>query len=206
MTEPRASPAFEWAIASKPLAGETAIGDVAVVAEEGADFLLAAIDGLGHGAEAALASAAAAAAVLANAAEPLENLLVLCHEKLQSTRGAAITLARLETRAAVLSWVGVGNVDAYLIRNTPTGVAPVDSPVLSGGIVGFDLPRVWVRSVDLNRGDLVILATDGVDRRFVDDLRFGMDVSALAEQILATSGKGTDDALVLVSRFRGGDG
>lgn len=203
MTEPRRSAAFEWAIAEIPLPGETAIGDAAVVGHDDGDFLLAAIDGLGHGEEAAAAAIVAAEILRANVTEPLDNLLVLCHQAMQSTRGAAITLARVDSGAGQLSWVGVGNVEAFLIRNTPRGPTAVNGPVLSGGIIGFDLPRLSVRHVELRRGDLVVLATDGIDHRFVEHLRFGMNVDDLAEHIVGTYARGTDDALVLVSRFRG---
>jgi negative regulator of sigma-B (phosphoserine phosphatase) len=164
---------------------------------------MAAIDGLGHGEGAAEAASVAVDTVTANSAEPLDNLLVLCHQAMAATRGAAITLGRVDASKASLSWVGVGNVEAFLIRYTPTGAAPVQSPVLSGGIVGFNLPRVSVRTVDLRPGDLVVFATDGVDRKFTDDLRLGTDVKSLAEHILHYYSTGNDDALVLVTRFRG---
>ncbi|MHB1709980.1 MAG: SpoIIE family protein phosphatase [Acidimicrobiales bacterium] len=203
MTEPQPSPAFEWAIAQTPLPGETTIGDVAVVGRIDGTFLLATIDGLGHGEDAAAAAIVAAEIVRTHVIEPLDDLLTLCHQAMRSTRGAAITLARVETGAGLLSWVGVGNVEAFLLRNALQGPTVVDGPVLSGGIVGFDLPQLSVRTVELRRGDLVVLATDGIDYRFVEHLRFGMDVGGLAEHIVATYAKGTDDALVLVSRYRG---
>jgi hypothetical protein len=194
---------FEWAVAERPLAGETVSGDLAVVVANQDEYLLAGIDGLGHGQGAATAAAAAADTIRANPGEPLDNLLVLCHQAMQATRGAAITVARVHTGLSSLSWVGVGNVDAYLIRRTPTGTAPINSPILSGGIVGFDLPRVSVLAVDLRRGDIVVLATDGIGPAFTENLNLGVDVQGNADRIMNTCAKGTDDALVVVSRFWG---
>lgn len=199
------SSAFEWAVAGSPHAGESVSGDLAEVFEVSAVQLLAVIDGLGHGEAAAQAAAKALATIGANRAEPLDNILVLCHEALQSTRGAAITLARVDVAAATIQWVGVGNVDAHVVRGGPSGLISVHNPVLSGGIVGFNLPKLSVRQEDLRRGDLITIATDGIDAHFVDGLRLAMDVASLATQAVDSCGKGTDDALVLVSRFWGRD-
>lgn len=199
------SSAFEWAVAGSPHAGESVSGDAAVVVGQDDVQLLAVIDGLGHGEAAGDAASAAVSTISANRAEPLDNILVLCHEALQSTRGAAITLARLDLAAASIEWVGVGNVDAHVVRAGPSGVSSVQSPVLSGGIVGFNLPRLSVRQVDLRRGDLITMATDGVHGSFVSDLRLAMDVASLAAHAVDSCAKGTDDALVLVSRFWGHD-
>jgi negative regulator of sigma-B (phosphoserine phosphatase) len=195
--------AFEWAIAEASAPGEAVSGDRAVVVRDRHAYLIAAIDGLGHGEGAAEAASVAANTVTANSAEPLDNLLVLCHQAMVATRGAAVTLGRVDATNASLSWVGVGNVEAFLVRHTPTGAAPVHSPVLSGGIVGFNLPRVSVRTVDLRAGDLIVFATDGVDPKYADDIRLGTDVKSLAEHILRHWSKSNDDALVLATRFRG---
>lgn len=168
-------------------------------------YLLVIVDGLGHGEAAAEAASIAIETATANPSEPLDNLLVLCHQALIGTRGAAVTLARVDAPNKLISWSGVGNVEAFLVRSTPRGVLPVSSPVLSGGIVGYSLPRVSIRSVELRRGDLVVCATDGVGRNFVEDVRLGRHVRQLADEILETCATGTDDALVLVARFRGTD-
>jgi negative regulator of sigma-B (phosphoserine phosphatase) len=196
---------FEWAVAEAPLGGAPVSGDAALVLDVEKARLLAVVDGLGHGDAACAAASAAVKAIEANRAEPLDNLLVLCHEALQSTRGAAMTLVRVDMPTASLQWVGVGNVDAHVVRGGPAGVNSVSAPVLSGGIVGFNLPKVTVRTVDLRRGDLIVMATDGVDPGFALGLRLAMDVASLAGHVIESRAKGTDDALVLVSRYWGDD-
>jgi serine phosphatase RsbU (regulator of sigma subunit) len=197
---------LHWVIECAPLAGQPLSGDAATVEEDAGGYLIAVVDGLGHGEPAAAAAALAIDVIRANPAEPLDNLLVLCHQAMQVTRGAAMTLARVDAARSSLTWVGVGNVEAFLLRSTPTGTASVAGPILSGGIVGFDLPRVTVQSVELRTGDTVAFATDGIDPRFAGGLRLGMDIGTIAGHIMESWAKGTDDALVLVTRFRGGDG
>jgi len=196
---------FEWAVAEAPHPGEEVSGDAAVVVDLGASRLLAVIDGLGHGEAASIAAGEAVRTVEANSTEPLDDLLLLCHEALQSTRGAAMTLALVDTESASMEWVGVGNVEAHLVRGGPSGLMPIHGPVLSGGIVGFNLPRVAVRQVELRHGDFIVIATDGISPAFDHNLRLGLDVATLAVQVVDSCSKGTDDSLVLVSRYWGED-
>jgi phosphoserine phosphatase RsbX len=194
---------LEWAIAARPLRGETVSGDLALVERKEHAYLLAGIDGLGHGPEAASAAEAAGRTIVDNVAEPLNALLVLCHEALTKTRGAAVTLVRIDAEEARLSWVGVGNVEAFLFRSSSEGTRAIDSPILSGGIVGYQLPRLTMRSAVLQRGDLVIMATDGIARTFTERLRPSEDIVTIADGILESCNKGSDDALVMVTRYRG---
>jgi hypothetical protein len=52
------------------------------------------------------------------------------------------------------------------------------------------------------RGDLVLLATDGIEVGFLGNLRSAGSPQELADRILAKHTTGTDDALVLVGRYR----
>jgi hypothetical protein len=47
----------------------------------------------------------------------------------------------------------------------------------------------------------LILATDGVDRKFIDSIRYDEAPQAQAERLLAAYRSPTDDALVLVARL-----
>jgi hypothetical protein len=194
---------LEWAIADKPMPGETVNGDQGLVVGGRGEYLVAVIDGLGHGEPAAAASSVAADTIRANPAEPLDNLLLLCHQAMIDTRGAAMTVARVDITASSLAWLGVGNVGAFLVRSTSGGTAPVDSPILSGGIVGYSLPPLSIRTVELRPGDVLLFATDGIKADFADSMRPGHDIADLARHVLWSSERGTDDALVLAARFRG---
>ena len=50
-------------------------------------------------------------------------------------------------------------------------------------------------------GDILILATDGIRSDFARDVIVTDPVQRIADRILAEHRKGTDDALVLVSRY-----
>ena len=117
--------------------------------------------------------------------------------------GAAITLARVQCEAGMLQWVGVGNVEAYLVRRTGSGHGSmVASAVLFGGTVGYRLPPLRDSVVELRPNDLVIMATDGVSQHFIPEVATGRPVDRIAAMILEGHARPSDDALVAVARVR----
>jgi negative regulator of sigma-B (phosphoserine phosphatase) len=196
---------IEWSVASRPLAGQLASGDDAVAVEvDGRAAVFGVIDGLGHGPDAASAAARAAAVVGLHAGEPLDEVLGACHQELTSTRGAAMTLARIDFDADTLNWAGVGNVTAALVARTSSGVAATSFVRLVSGIIGFQMPRLPVsEAVDVRPGHLLVMASDGVTEDHLDGLDFAASADAIANRILGEHTRVTDDALVLVARHRG---
>jgi hypothetical protein len=196
---------LEWGWAGAALEGEGESGDVHVVADFAEGVLVGAIDGLGHGIEAAAAAREAARVLAAHAGEPLASLVERCHEALRGTRGAVMSLASFDARGS-MTWAGVGNVDAILLRG---GAAPGrrrEALTARGGIVGYHLPSLHPSTLPVSSGDLLVLATDGVHDGFVDDLPLRGAARALAEEILARHARGSDDALVVVARYLGAPG
>jgi negative regulator of sigma-B (phosphoserine phosphatase) len=194
---------LDWAVSGRPLPGEELSADLAACMPVGDGALLAAIDGLGHGAEAAEAAEIARDTIAAHSSEPLASLLRLCHVGLAGTRGAAITLARVQCGAGMLHWVGVGNVQAYLVRRTEWGHGSMAaSALLFGGTVGYRLPPIRDSVVELRPNDLVIMATDGLSQHFVSEIAIGQPVDRIASTILEGHARATDDALVAVARVR----
>ena len=116
-----------------------------------------------------------------------------------------MSLASLDWSAHRMTWLGVGNVAGALVRHSfrPDSTDwPVRRLLVRGGVVGGDLPDLEAVRVALAPTDTLILATDGVDEQFADQLPTDLEPQPLAEHILARYGKGTDDALVLVARYK----
>jgi hypothetical protein len=184
-------------------------GDQCVVEVTETETLLAVIDGLGHGPEAASAAGKAVEVLRENPAEPVEVLLVLCNAALARTRGAAITIASISATNGSMSWLGVGNVEAALFRSgqsggssgNAAGRSSPDMALLLGGIVGHQLPTLRPHTVDLRPGDVLLMATDGIARSFTQDVHLGAAPARLADGILENLARPTDDALILVARY-----
>jgi negative regulator of sigma-B (phosphoserine phosphatase) len=208
----RASPNWpsrlERGVAERALRGEHRSGDRAVLAAYQGGALVAAIDGLGHGSDAADAAAVAAQVLAARPDDEPAHLLDACHEALIRTRGAVMTLAWFDLDDARLSWTGVGNVEGRLVHaGTPFPThpgAPTEGALTKGGVVGYNLPPIRVTSADLLAGDVMVLATDGIDSGFAQAIAGGGTAQDIADRILAEHGKEGDDALVVVVRYLGG--
>jgi len=56
---------------------------------------------------------------------------------------------------------------------------------------------------DVRPGDVLILATDGVEAAFADSIDISGSAQDISERILAVHGKPIDDALVLAVRYIG---
>jgi phosphoserine phosphatase RsbX len=195
---------IEWDVRSRPITGEAVSGDVHVVEPCPSGLLVAAIDGLGHGEEAAEAANRARDMLRAAPEDPLDALVTRCHHALKGTRGAALTLAFIH-RDGRLAWLGVGNVEAVLVRAFPRGRPSRDSLMLTSGIVGQQIQGVRVHHAALASGDMLVLATDGVRSSFIEMLT-GQDTPArIAADVLARYGKPTDDVLVLAATYLRGE-
>jgi phosphoserine phosphatase RsbX len=196
---------IEWATAGRPLPGEHVSGDqpIAVGIDEDA-ALFGVIDGLGHGPDAATAAIRAVDVLKHARKERLEVLVQLCHRVLSGSRGAAITLARVDFGAGTLTWTGVGNVTAHLVAKAPTGIHIRSSARLAAGIVGYRIPEIRpALIVPLRAGDLIVIATDGITEHHLDHIDFAGSATVIANEMLGKHAKQTDDALVLAARHRG---
>ena len=187
-------------VAGAPHAGEQRSGDLAVFVPTAAGALVGLIDGLGHGPEAADAAERCADVVRQHAETEAQELLQACHEALVQTRGVVMTVAWFDLEHARLSWAGVGNVDARLVRQGP-GLRE-DVALVFGGVLGYRMPNVRTASMPLERGDLLVMITDGIDSAISPGLAGGGAAQTMADRIFAMHGRGSDDALVVVVRYR----
>ena len=192
----------EWGWAGRALEGPS--GDGHVVAGFPGGTVVALLDGLGHGPEAAAAVAAAVPVLRKRAGEPVLELLHACHEAMRATRGAVMTLASLRVADSSMSWVGVGNVEGVLLRAHDSAGGSREAIAARSGVVGFRLPELRETTMHVARGDTLILATDGIRGGFTEGLALGAPPQEIAESIVARFTKGTDDAHVVVARYLGG--
>ena len=186
-----------WGAVVRPKQNETVSGDAYLVCEQpDARVLAAVVDGLGSGEEAARAAQAAERTIRAHANMPLKELIQLVHQTLYNTRGAVIGVLRLDLDKHEADFIGVGNIGVHAYSQQ------LIKPISKNGFLGFRLPALLELHYSYNPGDVFVLYSDGISSRFGQDWQIDLQQPAqhIAESILASYGKSTDDATVLVMK------
>ncbi|HKV60733.1 MAG TPA: SpoIIE family protein phosphatase [Candidatus Acidoferrum sp.] len=196
-------PMVEYGVAKSVLPGQDESGDLHLVCCNHSGILIAAIDGIGHGEEAANASKTAAAILKNFADEPIISLVECCHEKLRATRGIVLSLAFIEPDHGMMTWLGVGNVQGVLVRCDANKGNAREQLLLRAGVVGSQLPGLQATVLPIMRGDTLFFATDGIRSDFSETLSPRENPQRAADRILRQYGNGNDDALILVTRLAG---
>lgn len=184
-----------------PIAGETESGDAWAVAQRPDSITMLAVDGLGHGPEAAKAAAAAIAVLQAAPTHAPGLLMDACHAALRPTRGAALAIAVLNPATLQLAFVGIGNIMASLY------VDGVRRQLMShNGIVGHNMRTVKELVFPCPAGAVVVLASDGISTQW--DLAqypglLSREPAMIAAVLLRDFGRRRDDASVLVLAMPG---
>jgi serine/threonine protein phosphatase PrpC len=194
---------IDWGSDALKLLEDDENGDQCVVKPIPLGALVGVVDGIGHGKAAAAAAEGAIGILGAHASQPLVSLLNLCHEKLQGTRGVVMALASFNAKENTVTWIGIGNVQAVLHRADRTAVPLHEHMVMSGGVVGDRLPLLRAATVRIAPGDTLVIATDGISDTFADVPALMGSPGGVAHKILSRHAKKSDDALVLVARYKG---
>ncbi|MBI5495392.1 MAG: SpoIIE family protein phosphatase [Deltaproteobacteria bacterium] len=180
---------------TRPCPGEQANGDAAFVRHDGGSVLLAVVDALGHGPNAA----AVTASIVASLKEiPLnhgvESILAGLHNSLRGTRGAAALVCVLKNWR--MEGAGVGNVELRC--------AGPSLPIrLSAGILGSRWPRLNVFDGEVMPGHRLVLFSDGISRRFTLDALAGRSAAEACALLLERHASPFDDATVMVADLGG---
>jgi hypothetical protein len=195
-------PFLHWGVASAARAGEERSGDLHLVRPCAGGALIGVVDGLGHGLQAAAAADHAVATLDRLAESPMAAMVQSCHAGLRGTRGVVMGLALVGGADDSLAWLGVGNVEAVLARSAEPP-RPPERLIVRGGVVGFQLPPLQSVRLRLAPGDVLVLATDGIQPDFAAAVNPRDPPERLAETLLRRFARPSDDALVLVARYLG---
>jgi anti-sigma regulatory factor (Ser/Thr protein kinase) len=180
------------------LAGEDECGDGWAVACDPAGATLLAVDGLGHGPDAARAATAAIGTLERSPAGSAQELVKHAHQALRLTRGAALAGARIDFGTDELRFAGIGNIAGWVIDD-----AGRRALVSHNGIVGHNMRKVQEFALPFAPGALCVLHSDGIQTQWDLDKYPGLQsrTPALVAAILMRDFiRRRDDAMVLVVR------
>jgi anti-sigma regulatory factor (Ser/Thr protein kinase) len=179
-----------------PLESFDVSGDYCVVQRKGTFVNIMVSDGLGHGEEAALASQCAAEVFRKNSCADLSAMMLLIHEALSKTRGAAVALASFDTERRILKYVAVGNIDARICAEGPCqGCATLN------GTAGLRLPKLAQFEYEIAPGALIVMHSDGLSARWNLSDYPGLSLQspgAVAGVLFRDFARKRDDATILV--------
>jgi negative regulator of sigma-B (phosphoserine phosphatase) len=180
---------------SSPMPGELQNGDAALIRTSATgDTILAVIDGLGHGPDAAHASRKAIEVLtLMPFQQSVLEAMQEMHQELRGTRGAAATLCII--RDFKLEICAVGNVALMC-----TGCAvPL---VLSPGVLGHQVSRFRVGACEVRHGCRLALLSDGISTRFRLEEYKQLEPARACAEIMSRYRRKEDDASILVADVR----
>ncbi len=180
-----------------PCPGEKVSGD-AWAFHGGANPMLMVVDGTGHGLAAEQAAQTALQIFRANQNEPCVRIIDLIHRALFSTRGAAVAVARIDTQAKMVRYVGVGNITGGMLAG-----GEVKRMVSHNGTAGMLSPRFQEFTYPYTGTPTVVMHSDGMSAKWNPDDYPGFPSahpSVIAGLLFRDFRRGRDDATVAVMR------
>jgi anti-sigma regulatory factor (Ser/Thr protein kinase) len=178
--------------------GERVCGDGWAFACEGTQAALLLADGLGHGPDAAEASAAAIEVFREAPLVGPRELLQRTHVRLRSTRGAAVAMLQADAAAGLVRSAGAGNVVGRLV----SGVS--DRTLLSQhGTAGVTIRTPEEVTTAWPPHALVVVCSDGIETRWKPEVLqgvLGRDPAIAAAVLVRDHCRGRDDATAAVLR------
>jgi anti-sigma regulatory factor (Ser/Thr protein kinase) len=183
---------------SVPLAGESACGDSWAVHQDGDHALFLVVDGLGHGASAAEASAMAVETFRRRPDDGPLALVTALDEALRPTRGAAVAVSEALTGADAVNHAGLGNIAARVVSSGGSSQLVSD-----GGIAGAGTRQAHLRPSAYPAGALLVQHSDGVSARWKSAEYVGLwghHPVVIAAVLFRDQRRRRDDATVVVAR------
>lgn len=188
---------MQFGVINRALKGQTACGDAYFIKEFENKVLIAVVDGLGHGPDAAVAAERAVEYIADHHKGSLTEIIEGSHERLKETRGAVAGIALIDRDRSVFRYSGVGNIDIRVRARTKI------RPISVNGILGHNLRKVREEAFPYSAGDMIILHSDGISGNF--DLNryppelFRQHPQEIAKRIAAEFGRERDDLTIVVA-------
>ena len=173
-------------------------GDTGLIQSWSSHCLLALVDALGHGREAAVVAQQALQYLKSQATLPPGEMISGLHGALKGSRGAVASVCQLDLETASLIYAGIGNVAARIWGSQNFTFVNRD------GVIGYNMPRPQEILMTLHPGDVYTMYSDGVRSTFPSgDLDYALRDSAdfIAAEIMSRYDKKDDDASCLVARL-----
>lgn len=189
---------FRFGVVALPIQGEEVCGDGWDIHVSDGTATVLLVDGLGHGPEAAAASAAARDCFRRQPDRPPAASLAAMHVAMQGSRGGAVAVAQVRPRDGRVSYAGVGNIAGTLVAAGRTrGLAS------QHGILGTTVGRLQEFDHAWDRDTMLVMHSDGLLSRWsLDPAEETRDPALIAGRLYQRFTRGRDDITVAVLQAR----
>lgn len=188
--------ALQAGVVVQPIPGESESGDAYCIFERDRHAVVAVIDGLGHGKDAAYAALLACKAIEAHQDQLPLTIIEQTHLALRGSRGAVMAVLRIDRDRNEVIHAGVGNIEVRIVNEDR-----VRRPAPINGIVGHGVRKLRTETFPFMPGDLLIMTSDGISDHYdIGPGARGDDVQGIANRIVLSHGRHQDDQTVLVVR------
>ena len=184
----------------RPCLGERVSGDAVVIRPLEGGIFTAIVDVLGHGPEAHELALVIDAYLSRYGSSDISGLMTRLHQHVQGTRGAAAGLCAIDAAAGRVVYAGTGNTVLRRFGKIDTRLVSHD------GVLGQNMRTPRLQTLQLEKGDLVVLYTDGVRDRFTAEdypSVFHHTPKDVVRTIIERFGKDYDDAACIAVRYSG---
>jgi anti-sigma regulatory factor (Ser/Thr protein kinase) len=182
-----------------PYPGEIECGDSWAFGLGNGRPSLLAVDGSGHGPQAATAARTAVTTFETSDRADAVRLMETMHRALAPTRGAAVAVAQIDAAAGQIHFVGVGNIAAAVIESTGS----IKRMVSHNGTAGQIASRIREFIYPCGRDATVVLHSDGLSAKWDTASYPGLMThhpSVVAGVLSRDFRRANDDAMVVVMR------
>jgi anti-sigma regulatory factor (Ser/Thr protein kinase) len=191
---------LETGAVSVPRAGEEVCGDAWAVAAAQECPALMVVDGLGHGLGAADAARLAVRAFEASPELPPSALVATIHDALRGSRGAAVSVARIDRERGTVTYAGLGNVAGVVLSG-----GDARHLVSGNGTAGHNAGRISEFSYPWAEDAVLVMHSDGLGSRWQMDRYPGLPrrhPTLIAGVLYRDWTRGRDDVTVVAARLR----
>lgn len=186
-----------------PKPGETVSGDSWTIEMVGDRYRIFFAYGLGHGIGASEAAIKGVVLFKKYKTRPLEELVHLLHQGLQSSRGIVLSILEIDLQRHALSHIGVGNISTKIISR-----AKQQNLLSTNGTVGYHINRLYKNDIELIDKCFIILHSDGIRNdwdNFPFDTLWDHHPSVIAGLLYHRYTRASDDASCVVIKFPGAE-
>lgn len=184
--------------AGRPVSGEDLSGDSWAMRQDGAISLFIIADGLGHGIQAAEASAEAISAFRTSRDLDPTPVVQRVHRALRGTRGAAVAVASVDRNKRVVRYAGIGNISGVVVSPEKTQFM-----ISHNGTAGHEATHFQEFIYPFPKTSILIMHSDGLSTSWNLAAYPGLKSrhpSVIAGTLYRDAARNRDDACIVVAK------